>query len=250
MEQTANLDIEAEFHDQVEWGNTQDLIYSFGIQELPEAYALNVMKQRGLHGKVLVELGCGAGEHFFKFSELGARIFGIDISKRAIDYCRETVVPRCSSPVTVEVGDAHKLNVKDHSVDFIYGRAILHHLDIPKMAKEIDRALTPNGQALFIEPLGHNPFINLFRKLTPGRRTPGEKPITMSDLDLLGEKFNVSYKSFYFLAILALVFNLVKLPKVSEKLFMLISAVEQKLGLDRIFARFCWIAVLVLERKK
>ena len=32
---------------------------------------------------------------------------------------------------------------------------------------ELSRIIKPNGECIFQEPMGHNPIINLYRKLTP-----------------------------------------------------------------------------------
>jgi hypothetical protein len=42
---------------------------------------------------------------------------------------------------------------------------------------------------VFLEPLGHNPFVNLFRRLTPRLRSEDEHPLLEADLDALREVF-------------------------------------------------------------
>ena len=49
-------------------------------------------------------------------------------------------------------------------------------------AREIARTLKPGGTALFIEPLGHNPAHQLYRRMTPSMRTADEHPLLQSDL--------------------------------------------------------------------
>ena len=66
--------------------------------------------------------------------------------------------------------------------DIIYGVGILHHLNLNKTVKEIERLLKKNGSLIFIEPLGTNPFINLYRKLTPNSRSKDEHPLTFNDI--------------------------------------------------------------------
>ena len=48
--------------------------------------------------------------------------------------------------------------------DIIYGTGILHHLNLKACLDEIERILKPGGKFVFIEPLGTNPVINLYRK--------------------------------------------------------------------------------------
>ena len=64
--------------------------------------------------------------------------------------------------------DCENLGFKDNSFDLIFGRAILHHLNLEKSSKEISRVLCKNGKAVFIEHLGMNPLINfVFPFLSP-----------------------------------------------------------------------------------
>lgn len=79
------------------------------------------------------------------------------------------------------------------------------------------RMLKANGKAIFIEPLGHNMFINAFRKLTSSRRTLTEKLITYDDVKLLEEKS--------------------------------VARIEDSLGISKLFAKYCWISVLCLRKK-
>src|SRR3546814_4334755 len=43
------------------------------------------------------------------------------------------------------------------------------------------RVLRPGGRAVFIEPLGLNPAIELYRRFTPSARTPDEHPLLRRD---------------------------------------------------------------------
>ena len=58
---------------------------------------------------------------------------------------------------------------------------MLHHLDLSKCMLELNRLLRINGSIVFMEPLGTNPLINLYRKLTPNSRTADEHPLTPKD---------------------------------------------------------------------
>ena len=42
--------------------------------------------------------------------------------------------------------------------------------------------LKPGGLAVFMEPLGHNPLINMYRRMTPNLRTVDEHPLMMRDI--------------------------------------------------------------------
>src|SRR5207245_2142122 len=57
--------------------------------------------------------------------------------------------------------------------------------------------------AVFLEPLGHNPAINIVRALTPQARTPDEHPLRMADVDLLARGFVHSEATYHHLLGLA-----------------------------------------------
>jgi SAM-dependent methyltransferase len=99
--------------------------------------------------------------------------------------------------------DAEYLDLGDCSFDRIIGSGILHHLDLRRGYAEVARVLRPHGQAIFAEPLGHNPLINLYRKHTPQYRTVDEHPLRHRDLELAERFFGHVESRFYHLATLA-----------------------------------------------
>lgn len=70
---------------------------------------------------------------------------------------------------------------------------------------ELHRVLKPGGVALFTEPLGHNPIIELYRKKTPEARTPDEHPLLMPDFEQFDRTFERTSYRFYGLTSLAAV---------------------------------------------
>ena len=134
-------------------------------------------------GKRVLEYGCGPGSKSFELARAGAKVTGIDISPVAIEIARERArAEGVEEATTFEVMDAEQTTFPDGSFDLIVGGAILHHLDLDRAYPEIARLLAPGGRAVFIEPLGHNPVINWYRKRTPEQRTPDEHPLLNRDL--------------------------------------------------------------------
>ena len=86
--------------------------------------------------------------------------------------------------------------------DRVCGSGILHHLDLSRALPEISRVLKPGGRAIFIEPLGHNPIINWYRRRTPGMRTADEHPLLASDLAEASRHFETVSPEFYHLLVL------------------------------------------------
>ena len=62
-------------------------------------------------------------------------------------------------------------------------------MQIEKCLNEIHRILKSKGNLIFIEPLGTNPIINLYRKLTPKSRSKDEHPLINKDFKYINEKF-------------------------------------------------------------
>lgn len=89
--------------------------------------------------------------------------------------------------------DAHKLDFPDHHFDFVYGVAILHHLDFEVALREIARVTKPGGRILFVEPLRLNPVARLVRALTPKARTPDERPLGREELKTIERYFEARH---------------------------------------------------------
>ena len=146
---------------------------------------MNDLVRRYGQGADVLEYGCADGHITLINDHLadGARsLTGIDISDEAIGVARKTAAQCGASNCAFVVMDAENMAFPDASFDLVFGRGILHHLDLDKCYGEIARVLRPGGHAVFLEPLGHNPALNLIRKLTPQLRTPDEHPLLMRDL--------------------------------------------------------------------
>ena len=50
---------------------------------------------------------------------------------------------------------------------------------------------------MFIEPLGTNPLINFYRKLTPKSRSKDEHPLVLKDFELIKKKFKKCKLKYY-----------------------------------------------------
>jgi SAM-dependent methyltransferase len=196
-------------------------------------------------GRTVLECGSGTGHHALLLAEQGARITGIDISPTAVEMATSRARTRGSSAVFF-VRDVERTEFADNSFDLVCGAGILHHVDLSKTLAELVRVLRPGGRAIFREPMGHNPIINLFRMVTPHLRTKTEHPLTISDLAALQRGFCRSDCKFFHLSSLALA-PFARWSGVSS----LVRAVDRfdSLLLDRVPAlrRFAWQAVLSLE---
>ncbi len=177
---------EAEFHDSTYQSGTRKSISRFyDLMEESSRFYRNFLGARAA-GKQVLEYGCGENSAAPFLADRGAQaIVGIDISNVAIEEAKKAHSHiRGSSPGAIQylLMNAEKLEFTDNSFDLICGIAILHHLDLDKAYGEIARTLRPGGSAVFLEPLAHNPLINLYRRLTPHLRTEDEHPLLMRDI--------------------------------------------------------------------
>jgi len=110
--------------------------------------------------------------------------------------------------VSFEVMDAEQLFFPDGCFDLVCGSGILHHLDLKKALGELVRVLKPDGQAVFFEPLGHNPLIGLYRRLTPQMRSVDEHPLSVDDLRLFSQYFGrAEFHYFHLCSLVAVLFR-------------------------------------------
>ena len=184
------------------------------------------------------------------FAKAGATVVMIDISPKSVDFLTKKIAGKgLDGQISAHVMDCENLDFVDGCFDFVFGRAILHHLDVKKSLMEVKRVLKAGGRSVFIEPLGMNPFINLFRYLTPSRRTPDEKPFARSEFEMFKRLGFTSFEHFEFSLVTNVgiffetvlkwkLFNYQSLKKVDDHL----------LNKVRFFRRFCWNTVLVFER--
>ncbi len=190
--------------------------------------------------KKLLEYGCSTGNDLQIFENFGALITGIDISDEAIKKTKKKIDGK------FYVMNAEQTEFKKNTFDIIVGKGIIHHLNLKKIYLETSRILNDNGHAVFIEPLGHNPLINLYRKLTPSIRTIDEHPLLRKDLKLLQKYFlNVKIQYHSFLTILAVPFRKSFLFKPLLKILYLIDQVILKIPLIREWA---WIAIIHVHK--
>ena len=199
--------------------------------------------------KDVIEYGCGIGTYAFLLAKHGARVVGIDISEVAIKMAKLQAEKQGVKNIEFLEQDAEAMEFDDNSIDMIFGTSILHHLHLDKAMNEISRVLKIEGKAVFIEPLGHNPLINFYRKLTPQYRTEEEHPLTMKDLKFIKVFFNLTYFRFFHL------FSLLAVPfrntKIFSSLLKIFDSVDAKLFKGLPFLRpMAWQVVIVVENPK
>jgi ubiquinone/menaquinone biosynthesis C-methylase UbiE len=180
---------EQEFHDRIFADGTRaDASKYYSVLRNSRLFFESFINAR-TSGQVL-EYGCGPGSYAFHLSKRGAAVTGIDISQTAITMATAQAEASGCRDIRFIKMDAERLEFQPRTFDLVCGIAILHHLDLDKAFRELARTMKQTGAAVFMEPLGHNPIINLYRRLTPQLRTVDEHPLTMGDINVAHRYFN------------------------------------------------------------
>jgi len=194
----------------------------------------------------ILDYGCGIGSFIEKVIKYNPKkIIGIDISEISINKAKKKS-EELKINVDYRVDNCEKTSFDNNSFDIVYGTGILHHLQTDKCLDEIYRILKSNGNLIFIEPLGTNPIINLYRKLTPNSRSKDEHPLVNQDFKYIKKKF-IDTKIKYYGFLTLIFFPFYRSPNRS-KLFRLLSALDQYLFKLKFFQLFAW-SVLVIAKK-
>lgn len=183
---------EISFHDQ--WGNTTEAeaidVFKCFTAETSVDFQLAERLLGDFKNRKILDLGCGLGEASVYFALNGAKVVALDISPGMLD-CARKLATKYSMVKKVRFieAPAEKLPFKPETFDLIFGGNVLHHVDLPQVSREIKRVLKKGGKAVFIEPLGYNPVIQIYRKMAGDIRTKMERPFTFSEIRKLGKGF-------------------------------------------------------------
>jgi len=172
----ARQEIERHFHDHRAKSRPDNDPHDFyaagGLDDVWRAFLSRVGP---LNGRTVLDFGCGEGWAAAEYARRGAVVHSFDISIESVRKLGGARIHRA-----VMAGE--RLGYRTDSFDLVLGVGILHHTDLSLVSREVAGVLRPGGRALFIEPLAHNPLLRGFRAVTPGRRTPTERPMTMSQV--------------------------------------------------------------------
>lgn len=236
---------EKEFHNKLQSGSEgrfENIFYKAihnSNQDFIDFLKLNT------NNSIVLDYGCGIGnslEQVLKFKP--KKITGIDISEVSIEKAKKNL--NKNTKIELLVDNCEKTKFEENTFDIVYGTGILHHLNFEICLDEIQRILKPGGRLLFIEPLGTNPFINLYRRLTPKSRSVDEHPLVENDLNLIKNRFQkVKIKYYGFLTLIF--FPFYSSPK-NSLIFKILKNTDQFLFKINIFRKFAWSIMIVAEK--
>ena len=193
-------DLEETFHDQ--WAKEvcpEEVLVRecFEAVTAPEnRYALGLLGN--LQGRRVLDLGCGLGEASVYFATKGALVTACDLSSGMLDITSQVATLHGVS-VTLHRGAAEKTGLPESSFDIVYAANLLHHVDVVAALDEIHRLLVAGGIFVTWDPLGHNPIIDVYRRMAKSVRTPNEDPLRMENLKYFQARFrDVRWRCFWF----------------------------------------------------
>ncbi|MDB6170069.1 MAG: bifunctional 3-demethylubiquinone-9 3-methyltransferase/2-octaprenyl-6-hydroxy phenol methylase [Verrucomicrobia bacterium] len=261
---SARKHAEEVFHD--EWAASVD-VTKIDVRQMNEACTAPEMRHirralGDLHGRTLLDVGCGLGEASVYFALLGADVTATDISPGMCD-------------VAVRLGLANGVVVKPHvsasedlgfdasvKFDVIYTGNTLHHVDLAATMPRLLRHLKPDGVFVSWDPLAYNPVINLYRRRAMQVRTVDEHPLALADVRAVRAHFRESRTRWFWLTTL-LIFCLMAVwqrrdpnrerywKKVIEEadrwawLYWPLAALDRVLLLLPFLRPLCWNVVIV-----
>jgi len=103
-------------------------------------------------GKVMLELGCGAGRMTRSFAQRFSHVHAFDISKEMLGHAR-VLYPEATNIIWTLANGTDLSDLSDESVDFAFSYIVLQHMPEPSFAihyiREMLRVLKPGGLFLF-----------------------------------------------------------------------------------------------------
>lgn len=190
---------EQEFHDALSECNARDMADVVRFFEGATSPENRFILQRlgSLENKRILDLGCGSAGSSVYFARLKALPVATDISDEMLNFTRE--LARCEGvELECRVVNAMDIDYPDETFDVVYAANVLHHTAPEETLREARRVLKPEGMLAFIDPLRHNPVINLYRRMATDVRTPDEAPLDISIVRTCRELFSeVQYDTFW-----------------------------------------------------
>jgi len=100
-------------------------------------------------GRMVLDVGCGAGVEVVRFARAGACVTGVDIADRAVEVTRRNLEQR-SLNARLEVADGEALPFPAAEFDLVYAHGVVQYTsDDRRLVAECHRVLRSGGLAIF-----------------------------------------------------------------------------------------------------
>lgn len=99
-------------------------------------------------GKLVLEIGCGAGIDSAEFARNGARVVSSDLTQTSVELTDDLLKENDLPSLVIRCG-AKNLPFKSNTFDCVYSFGVLHHFpEIDIALTEIHRVLKPGGKVM------------------------------------------------------------------------------------------------------
>lgn len=102
-----------------------------------------------LAGRTLLEVGCGMGYDSLEFIRRGVRVTSVDLSPKAVEFCKRHFEVVGAEADDVKVENALQLSYENDTFDAVWSNGVLHASgDTQAAISEVFRVLKPGGRAI------------------------------------------------------------------------------------------------------
>lgn len=195
---------EEEFHD--EWAASVD-VATIDVRRMNTACTAPEMRYirqalGSLHGKRLLDVGCGLGEASVFFAMEGADVTATDISPGMLEAAQRLAAINGVTLRTVISASEDLAIAMEQSFDVIYTGNTLHHVNIADTLCRLLPLLRDDGTFVSWDPVAYNPVINVYRWMATEVRTEDEHPLTLADVNGIRSHFRSSHVRWFWLTTL------------------------------------------------
>lgn len=163
-----------------------------------------------LHKKLILEIGAGLGVNAMHLAGEGASIVAIDIAQERLRAVAERAAGISQQDgrqraIYLVKAKAEELPFRDNTFHHAYSKAVLIHTQLETAVPEIERVVHPGSVSVFLEPLQHNPLVNLYRRtLAPRIWQSIARYFGEAEFSIFHHTFQrVEARNFYLLSFLA-----------------------------------------------
>src|SRR3989344_8533731 len=203
-----------------------------------------------IKGKNVLDYGCGNGIHTGFLAEHAAKVTAIDLSEKSLETARKRFNTQDGLRIKFLKMDAEKMDFPDGSFDVVFDGGTFSSLDIAKAIPEIARVLKLSGVLVGIETFGHNPILNLKRKLNVLRGTRPEWAAThilrQEDVKLMSRYFQ-NVKLYYFHIVSWAAFPFLRFPS-GKLLLKLLEAIDTALVKIPFMRKYAFKVVFIVSK--
>jgi SAM-dependent methyltransferase len=112
-------------------------------------HLLRLVDFEGYSGRLVLEVGCGAGVDLARFARGGAKVTGVDLAASAVALAKANFSQQGLSG-EFRVADGEELPFANDSFDLVYAHGVVQYTANPgRLVAECHRVLKPGGEAIF-----------------------------------------------------------------------------------------------------